>query len=94
MPFSASKADPKLVVDANAVLANAVPAEGFQMITGRNAQFFNLNDLVENPQLFEGRVTQIGRNSMTFACLPQQHCVRVFETPDQNSMLTALVRIV
>jgi len=58
MPF---KADPPLVVDANAVLARTVTAGYLKMIGGRRAQIFQCDRTIEHAQLPESHLLNVVR---------------------------------
>ncbi len=55
-----AKADPELVVDPDAVLSCPVALEGFQMVSGRNAQVFQRSGDFQLPKFTAGRGGDIG----------------------------------
>ncbi|HLX75879.1 MAG TPA: hypothetical protein VKR26_14120 [Terriglobales bacterium] len=65
------KADAKLVIDANTVLAPAVTVQRFQTICRKNGQVPELRRTVNHGQLPQGYPAQIRREAPRFAAPPQ-----------------------
>ncbi len=63
MTVSPLEADTPLVVDANAVLPFPRPAKFFESIGGRGAQITQRRGVVKHPELAQGYLLNLGRES-------------------------------
>lgn len=54
LPLLPAKADPPLIIDADAVLALAVAFEGFEPVAGRNLEILQPSDLMQKQELATG----------------------------------------
>ncbi len=61
IPIVPFKTDPPLVIDANAVLACAIPFQLFQLVRGWNAQVVECHRPVQHSQLAKGALLNRGR---------------------------------
>jgi hypothetical protein len=79
-----AEANTPLVVDANRVLAFAVAAERFEMISGRHGELSKGSDGVKLRQLSKGCALDVGREGPGAAFMEQFCGVRAGEGTDHR----------
>jgi len=86
-----AQADPPLVVDADAVLARAVPAQGFEAVAGRRLEVAERSGMVDLQQIAMGDSHHVRRDALRVAAIPRGACGRVAEGFDHAPILTPSV---
>jgi hypothetical protein len=74
VPILPAKANPPLIVDADAVLTGATSLERFQPVGGWNTQIDEATGVVEHTELAAGCVLNVGRKSAGQLPLPNPGC--------------------
>src|SRR5713101_1863421 len=75
--------NPKLVIDADAMLPGSVTLQSLQAVAWRNAQVFQPCGAVESqkfPQCCPPETR--GRNAPTLTCLPEPPCILIAKAPN------------
>jgi len=83
------KADPPLVVDANAVLAFPVSRDRFKSIAWGNPQILNILGGVQHAQLATHYGLKIAGRSPDHAAVPDGFRLRILECPDHGPYYNA-----
>lgn len=82
-----AKADPPLIVDANAVLALSVLGKLLQPIARRHSEVCQSNGPVQHPQFSEGRSHQTWRDLPGEFPAEEPFRGLVFEVPDHAAII-------
>jgi hypothetical protein len=81
---SPTKTDPPLFVDADAVLAFAIPSQPLQPVPRRNPEVFENCGRVEHPELAECRPLDIGPQLLDWVSLEKALGVSIPEALDHR----------
>lgn len=88
------KADPPLIIDADAVLPGAFALQGFETVPGRNPEVFKGFGGVQHDELSKSSSLEFRRKAPGASPLEETFRVPVMKTPDHRVIITEPVKAV